>query len=189
MSSVFDRPALLICLTGAIFALAALFTRATPRRMAGALAGGFAFGVFNVVWDVVAYQKRWWWYPAGRSFGPWYFYAAAGLEFGAGFGLIGWRATRRWGACGLLGFLIGFSLFGVTRDYAASSTFARDVIAFASGIWPWVADGLAWLSLAALAQVVMRLVSGPATFDQLRGERRLWIGRPRSAGEDEDRRL
>ena len=172
MSSLLYRPALLIAVTGSIFALAAFFTRATPRRMAGALAGGFGFGLLNLAWDVVAYHMRWWWYPAAtpRSFGPWYWYAAAGLEFGAGFGLIGWRTTRRWGARGLLGFLIGFTLCGMTRDYVASSTWARDVIALAGGIWPWVADGMVWFSLAAMAQVVMRLVSGPAISDRLRGE-------------------
>src|SRR5262245_40087539 len=79
MSSLLYRPALLIALAGSVFALAAFFTRATPRRMAGALAGGFGFGLLNLAWDVVAYHMRWWWYPAPtpRSFGPWYWYAAA----------------------------------------------------------------------------------------------------------------
>src|SRR5262249_56147021 len=96
MSSLLDRPALLIALSGSVFALAAFFTRATPRRMAGALAGGFGFGVLGLAWDVVAYHIRWWWYPAvpPRSFAPWYLYAAAGLEFGAGFALLASRATR-----------------------------------------------------------------------------------------------
>ena len=172
MSSLLDRPALLIAVTGSIFALAAFFTRAMPRRMAGALAGGVVFGLLNLAWDVVGYHMGWWWYRADtpRSLGPWYWYAAAGLEYGAGFGLIGWRATRRWGARGLLGFLIGFTLCGMTRDYVASSTWARDVIALAGGIWPWVADGMVWFSLAAMAQVVMRIVSGPAISDRLRGE-------------------
>ena len=179
MSSLLYRPALLIAVTGSIFALAAFFTRATPRRMAGALAGGLGFGLLNLAWDVVAYHMRWWWFPAAtpRSFGPWYLYAAGGLEFGAGFGLIGWRATRRWGARGLLGFLIGFTLFGIPRDYVASSTFGRDVITFADGIWPWVADGIVWFSCAAMAQVVMRLVSGPAISDRLRGEPVQALGR------------
>jgi len=142
--------------------------------MAGALAGGFGFGLLNLAWDVVGNHMHWWWYPAAtpRSLGPWYWYAAAGLEYGAGFGLIGWRATRRWGARGLLGFLIGFTLFGMARDYVASSTVARDVITFAGGIWPWVADGIAWFSLGAMAQVVMRLVSGPAISDRLRENRK-----------------
>jgi len=172
MRSSLYRPALLIVLTGLIFALAAFFTRASPRRMSGALAGGFGFGLLNLAWDVVGYHMRWWWYPAAtpRSFGPWYWYAAAGLEFGAGFGLIGWRATRRWGARGLLGFLIGLTLCGMTRDYVGSSTFARDVITFGGGIWPWFADGIVWCSCGALAQTVMRLVSGAARSDRLRGE-------------------
>jgi hypothetical protein len=177
MSSLLYRPALLIALTGSCFALVAFFSRATPRRMAGALAGGVGFGSLNLAWDVVAYHIRWWWYPAAtpRSFGPWYWYAAAGLQFGAGFGLIGWRATRRWGARGLLGFLIGFTLYGMTRDYVGS-TFVRDVITFAGGIWPWVADGIVWFSCGAMAQVVMRLVSGPAISDRLRGEPEGWLG-------------
>ena len=60
MSSLLYRPALLIAVTGSIFALAAFFTRATPRRMAGALAGGFGFGLLNLAGDVVAYHMRWW---------------------------------------------------------------------------------------------------------------------------------
>jgi len=146
MSSLLDMPALLIALTGLIFVLAAFFTRATPRRMGGALAGGFGFGLLNLAWDVVAYYMRWWWYPTAtpRSSGPWSWYAAAGLAFGAGYGLLGWRAARRWGARGLLGFLTGFTLYGVTRDYVGSSTVVRDVVTFAGGVWPWVADGIAW---------------------------------------------
>jgi hypothetical protein len=172
MSSLFDRPALLIAITGSIFALAAFFTRAPPRRMAGALAGGVGFGLLNIAWDVVGYHMGWWWYPAAtpRSLGPWYWYAAAGLEYGAGFGLIGWRATRRWGARGLLGFLIGFTLCGMARDYVTTSTVARDIVTFAGGKFPWVTDAIAWFSLGAMAQVVMRLVSGPAISDRLRGE-------------------
>lgn len=134
-----------------VFGACAFATRAPVRRIAAALAGGAAFALGNVGWDVLAQAAGWWSYPGagGSGHGPWFWYAAAGLAAG-GVGLIGWRVRRRFGARGALVFLAGFAVYCALRDWRVAS--APDaVIVFAPGTLPYLADASAALTLMALA--------------------------------------
>ncbi len=143
-----------------VFAACAFATRAPVRRSAAALAGGAAFGLGNVGWDVLAQAAGWWSYPGvgGSGHGPWLWYAAAGFS-AAGVSLIGWRVRLRFGARGVLAFLAGFAAYCVLRDWRVASA-PDSVIAFAPGALPYLADASAALTLMALALGVQLALGG-----------------------------
>ncbi len=96
---------------------------------------------------------------------PLAWYVAAALFYGAALGLVGWRVIRRFGRRGLIGFLIAFAAFGVTRDYLYSVT--TEVIVFGRDLAPWMADFFAYASGAAIVQLVMYWIAGPPGSDPL----------------------
>ena len=148
--------------------VSAYFTRATPRRVAGALAGGLGFGAANLAWDVVAYHTGWWHYPFTTApYAPLLLYLADGLFYGSAVGLLGWRVTRRFGTRGLLVFLALFTLYGTLRDFDGAAATHHAYIIFGAGVLPVLADAASWLGDQALAQWLMRLVAGPAASDAL----------------------
>lgn len=155
---------LLLSLVAAPFVLAvcAFATRAPMPRIGAALAGGAAFAVGNAGWDELAYAAGWWSYPGfpGSARVPWLWYAAAGLS-AAGISLIGWRAHRRFGARGLVAFLVLFALYGMLRDWRVASA-AGSIIRFAPGAVPWLMDGTAWLSLMAVVLAIQLRLGGDA---------------------------
>jgi hypothetical protein len=65
--------------TTLVFLLCTYFTRASVPRIFASMAGGAAFMLGNILWDVAAKQMGWWWYPGmgGRSYGPMVGYAGA----------------------------------------------------------------------------------------------------------------
>jgi hypothetical protein len=118
-----------------LFALFASFTRATPRRMVGALVGGLGFGAANALWDVAGYYAGWWHYPfttAPTAALP--LYLAGGLFYGSALGLIGWRVTRRFGLRGVLVFLVLFTLYGMARDVGGAAATHHTYILFGAGV-------------------------------------------------------
>ena len=145
-----------------VFAVCAVATRARVRRIAAALAGGVAFGIGNVGWDVLAQAAGWWSYPGvgGSGHGPWFWYAAAGLS-SAGVSLIGWRVRRRFGARGTLVFLAGFSAWCVLRDWRVAHA-PSAVITFAPGALPYLADASAAFMLMSLALGAQLALGGDA---------------------------
>src|SRR5258708_24193560 len=93
-----------------LFARSAYFTRATRRRVAGALVAAVAYAAGNIIWDrLAAAAGGWWTYPFLHGWVETVLlYIPAGLVAGGAFGLIGWRVSRRWpGGRGLLAFLLG----------------------------------------------------------------------------------
>src|SRR5262245_43685573 len=92
---------------GVLFALCAYFTRATPRRILGALiAGLFAWLVWGPVLDLVADRPGCWHYPASSTrYAPLEWYLVAALWPGASWALIGWRVVRRFRGTGLAVYL------------------------------------------------------------------------------------
>jgi hypothetical protein len=54
-----DRVRLSLAAAPLVFALCAFATRAPARRIAAALAGGAAFAVGNVAWDLLAHAAGW----------------------------------------------------------------------------------------------------------------------------------
>jgi hypothetical protein len=149
-----------------LFTVFTLFTRAPARRIAAALAGGVAFAIGNLGWDLLAERTGWWWYPGFRSHVPLSWYAAAGLS-AAGVGLFGWRVHRRFGTKGVGIFLVAFALLCVIRDYRVAQTQAS-LITFGSGLTPWLADASAAFTLMVLALGIQLALGGDVT--RLRGE-------------------
>jgi hypothetical protein len=155
-----------LLITTILFAVIAFFTRATPRRIAGALIGAIPVVPLVMVYDAIAARLGWWHYPSVTTgSAPLAWYIAAAMGYGAAFGLVGWRVIRRFGRRGLAGFLIALAVFGVARD----DTYARTtgVIEFGSGALPLLADLFAYGSAAALVQIVMLWIAGPPRSDPL----------------------
>src|SRR5215470_14465730 len=102
-----DQVALLeLAPVATIAVLVIYFTRARLWRVSGALLGGIAGGLLNVVADLLAFALGWWHYASAHpAYAPPLFYVAAGLAYGAVFSLLGWRIDRHFGRQGVLVFL------------------------------------------------------------------------------------
>ena len=154
------------CAALALLGVTIYLTRATFRRVAGALAGGVAAALLNMEQDRFAYAAGWWQYPfVNTPHGPVLMYIVVVLWYGGGVALIGWRVTRRFGGGGLVAFIGLMGIYGPTRDYLGAAL--TKAIIFAPGIIPVLADAACWASGMALAQGVMRLTAGPARADRL----------------------
>jgi hypothetical protein len=156
----------LVFLCGAVY-----FTRATSRRVLGALAGGVAVAVVGFGVEVLCQALGLWHYPSddtGR--GPALMYPLLILIW-AVLALFGWRVVRRFAWRGEVVFLAVVALQGTLRDYFEAGQ-ALGMIALAPGLTTVLVDIVCWAGLTALAQGVMRLVAGPAAADRL--ARRPW---------------
>jgi hypothetical protein len=144
----------------------AYFTRATARRVVGALMGGVAVGVVGVGVEILAHTLGWWRYPSVETtYGPPFMYLTVVLMF-AVLALIGWRVTRRFGWRGQGIFLVALAILGTLRDYQWAARLP-EIIVFAPGIGIVLADAACWVSLSGLAQAVMSWVAGPVNGDAL----------------------
>jgi hypothetical protein len=150
----------------AVLVATAYFTRATARRVLGALAGGVAVAVVGFGVEFVGQALGFWRYPSDESGrGPLLLYPLLILVF-AVLSLIGWRVMRRFGWRGELVFLAVVAVQGTLRDYFEAGQ-ALGVIELAPGLATVLVDIVCWVGLTALAQAVMRLVAGPAMADPL----------------------
>ena len=155
-----------VAITAILFAIVAFFSRAGLRRIVGVLLAAIPVIPMVMFYDKIAAQFGWWNYPSVTAANaPLAWYVAAALGYGAAFGLIGWRVIRRWEMRGLLAFLSLFALFGVARDYGYSVT--TQFIVFGRGPVPLLADLFAYGSAAAVVQLLMRWIVGPAQSDAL----------------------
>jgi hypothetical protein len=154
------------CVYVSLLAAAIYFTRATRRRVVGALAGGGAVALVGAVVEALAHTKGWWRYTFDDTpYGPLAIYPLLVVAF-AFLALIGWRVTRRFGWRGLIVFLGILAVVGTVRDYFISGSL-MGLIVFAPGVVLVILDALLWAGLMALAIAVMRAVSGPARDDEL----------------------
>ena len=149
-----------------VMVVTAYLTRATSRRVTGALIGGAAVGFVGVGVECLAHAMGWWRYPTVETpYGPPLIYPLAILMFAA-LSLIGWRVTRRFGWPGQAAFLGAVTVLGTWRDYRIAARLS-DFIVFAPGIGTVFVDAACWAVLLALAQAVMHFVAGPAREDSL----------------------
>jgi len=148
----------------------AVLTRATLRRIAGAIAGAGAAGV--VLLGIVAWGEsaRLWhmaidWRPYMLAL------LIINIALCAYALLITWRIARRFGWRGLV--IVGFvaAIFGPPRDYWYMSRFPEWGY-YAPGFAPVFAISVSYVILIAVGHGVMRLVAGPARNDRL--ARRSW---------------
>jgi hypothetical protein len=153
------------CVYLSMLAAAVYFTKASPRRVVGALAGGGAVAVVGAGVEAFAHARGWWRYTSGDTpIGPVAMYPVIVLVF-AFLALIGWIVTRRFGWRGMAVFLGVLAVVGALRDYFIAGKLLG-LIVFAPGAFLAIIDGFLWAGLTALAISVMRLASGPAQVDR-----------------------
>ena len=151
------------------------FTRATVRRVEGALVGRAAAGLLGMGAIALAEALGWWHisFAATRSFLP-LFYVGLAISLTPIY-LVTWRLARRFGWRGLAVFIGIVTVMGPPRDYLYATTFPRWMV-FAPGVLPILADAVTYMGMMTLGHAVMRLIAGRANEDQLVQKR--W--RPRS---------
>ena len=172
------------CVYLAVLAVTVYFTRATTRRVLGAVAGGAAVAVVGFGVELLCQALGFWRYPSDDSGrGPLLMYPLLVLMWVV-LSLLGWRVVRRFGWRGEVVFLALVTLQGTLRDYFEAGQ-ALGMIAIAPGLTTVLVDMVCWAGLTALAQGVMRLVAGPAAADRL--ARRPWEATEPSAAADRGR--
>lgn len=150
--------------------LVAVLTRATLRRIAGAVAGAGTAGI--VLLGIVVWGERARVWHMAIDWRP-YMLALLLINIAlcAYALLITWRIARRFGWRGLV--IVGFAaaILGPPRDYWYMSRFPEWGY-YAPGFAPVLAISVSYVILIAVGHGVMRLVAGPARNDSLaRGAR------------------
>jgi len=142
------------------------FTRATARRVEGALVGGAAAGLLGMGAIALSETLGWWHIPFARTrfFLP-LFYVGLAISLIPIY-LVTWRLARRFGWRGLAVFISIVTVIGPPRDYLYARTFPKWMV-FAPGAIPILADAVTYAGMVALGHAMMRLIAGPAIEDQL----------------------
>jgi hypothetical protein len=145
------------------------FTRATLRRIAGALVGGAAVGFLGMGAIVMGNTLGLWRVPIFWT--PYFvvlFYLGLSISVSPIY-LVTWRLARRFGWRGLAVFIGVVAIIGPPRDYLYAAKYPEWMV-FAPGVVPILADGAAYVGIVVLGHAVMRLVAGPSREDRLRNE-------------------
>jgi hypothetical protein len=167
-----------------ILVAVSFLTRATPRRIAGALAGMAVDGVLGIA--IIAIGERAGLWHMAITWEPYFLLLLwIGFTLSAFALLIVWRIARRFGARGLVVVFVAAMLLGPVRDYGYMARF-REWGAYSPGIAPVLAVSLAYVLGFVVGYGVMRLIAGPATADRLaRGPRGIVVLRPPARGRRE----
>ncbi len=157
------------CLYFAALLIVIYFTRATSRRIVGALVGGAAVGLFGMGAIVFGNATGLWrvpivWTPLFLTL----FYFGLTITVTPIY-LVTWRVARRFGWRGIAVCLGVVAIIGPPRDYLYAMKFPEWMV-FAPGVAPIIADGLAYIGIVAIGHAVMSLVAGPSRADRLRNE-------------------
>ena len=145
---------------------AGYFTRATSRRVLGALVGGASAGLVALGMIALCEAMGWWWIPYAST--PYFLLLLfLGLAISCSpIYLITWRVARRFGWRGLAVFVGAAAVIGPPRDYLFAAKYPEWMV-FAPGAAPFLADAVTYVGIVALGHAMMRLVAGPAREDQL----------------------
>ena len=157
---------LMTCLYLVAFAAVIYFTRATSRRVVGAVAGGAAVGFWALGAIALCEALEWWRVPFAPTA---YFLPLLYLGFAVSctpIYLVTWRVARRFGWRGLAVSIGIAAVVGPPRDYWYAAKFPEWMV-FAPGVAPVLADAATYIGIVALGHAVMRLVAGPAGEDRL----------------------
>jgi hypothetical protein len=158
----------IILMTGAYslaLVAAVYFTRATSRRVVGALAGGATVGLMVQGMIALCEAIGWWRVPFAST--PYFLlllYLGLAISCSPIY-LITWRVARRFGWRGLAAFLGAAAVIGPPRDYLIAAKYPEWMV-FAPGIAPILADAATYVGIVALGHAVMRLVAGAAREDR-----------------------
>lgn len=157
---------LMIGLYAAALVVVIYLTRATARRVTGALAGGAAVGLMALGAITLCETLGWWKIPfASTPYFAFIFYAGVAITC-APIYIVTWRVARRFGWRGLAVFVAIVAVVGPPRDYFYAATFPKWMV-FSPGVMPILADSLTYIGIVVLGHAVMRLVAGPARADRL----------------------
>lgn len=153
-----------------LLAVVSVLTRATPRRIVGALAGAAVAGVALPGIVAIGESAGWWHFVI--TWEPFFLTLMCIGTIPCGFiFLITWRIARRFGGRGLAVVVFVAAVVGPVRDYRYMATFP-EWGAYAPGLAPVFAISAAYVILGILGHGLMRLVAGPAAADRL--ARRPW---------------
>ena len=142
------------------------FTRATARRIAGAVVGGAAAGLLGLGAIALCESLGWWRIPFAPT--PYFlplFYLGTSISLMPIY-LVTWRVARRFGWRGLGVFICVVTVIGAPRDYLIAAWFPKWMV-FAPGVAPILADAATYAGIVAVGHAAMRLVAGPAGDDRL----------------------
>ena len=158
------------CLYLVMLIVTAVVTRATLRRIVGALAGAAVVGI-AALGVVNLGEHAGWWHIAIR-WEP-YFLALSwtDLVLCAYVFLITWRIARRFGGHGLAVVALAGAMLGPPRDYWYMRHFP-EWGSYGPGLAPIFAISATYVVGLLVGQGIMRLIAGPAGEDPL--ARRLW---------------
>jgi hypothetical protein len=141
------------------------FTRATTRRVMGAMAGGAVAGLFGMGAIALSKFLGWWQIPfASTPFFIPLFYIGVSISLMPVY-LVTWRVVRRFGWRGLAVSLCIVAIIGPPRDYLIAAWFPEWMV-FAPGVAPILADAVTYVGWVAVGHAAMRLVAGPASEDR-----------------------
>ena len=147
-----------------------IITRASMRRIIGALVGTFAAAAAGIA--VIAVCERVGWWHFNMHWEPYYlFQLGISVAVGSFVFLLTWRLARRFGGRGLAIALLIAAILGPLRDSAYMAMFP-DWGYYAPGIAPMLAISVAYVVIGVVGHGLMRVISGPATADPLAG--RFW---------------
>jgi hypothetical protein len=149
------------------FVAVVYFTRATVRRVVGAVVGGTVAAAMLLGVMVLAEKFEWWHVflapePASLAL----LYICAAISW-APIYLLTWRVARRFGLRGLMVFFLVAAIIGPPRDYLVAALYP-EWIAFGAGISPILAVAATYCCLVALGHWVMSIVAGPSKADRRR---------------------
>ena len=137
------------------------FTRATVRRVLGALVGGAVAGLLGL--GAIALCERLGWWQVLFAATPYImmiFYLGLTVSLTPIY-LVTWRLARRFGWHGLAVFTLIVTIIGAPRDYFIASLFPKWMV-FAPGVAPVLADAATYAGIVVVGHAAMRLVAGPA---------------------------
>jgi hypothetical protein len=158
------------CLYLVILAVVAVLTRATPRRLAGALVGAAVAGVAGLGIVAIGESAGWWHFV--MTWEPYFLTLMRIGTIPCGFiFLITWRIARQFGGRGLAVVICVVAVLGPLRDSWYMATFP-EWGSYAPGFAPMLATSGAYVLLGIIGHGLMRLVAGPAAADRL--ARRPW---------------
>jgi hypothetical protein len=154
-----------------VFAAISYFTRASSRRITGALAGAAVIAL--LIFTLIA---------LGEAIGLWVvpikrtkqllllLYLALAISI-APIYLISWRVVRRYGGRGLTVLIVCAAIIGPARDYIVSARYP-EWIELEPRVAPMLAVGIIYTLIVGVGHLVMSMVAGRSGEDRL--VRRRW---------------
>ena len=161
------------------------FTRATARRILGAVIGGAAAGLLGLGTISLCEAVGWWRVPFAST--PYFltlFYLGLSISLMPIY-LVTWRVARRFGWRGLAVFIGIVTIIGPPRDYLIAAMFPKWMV-FAHGVGPILADGVTYAGFVVVGHAVMRIIAGPAREDRLSATLRSLTRRQSERNENQD---